>query len=189
MIHELIRQCRSFRRFYEETSIDREILKVFVDCARLSSSSANLQPLKYIISNDPQKNGLIFPCLSWAGYLKDWSGPPEGERPSAYIIILGDKDISKNINCDQGIAAQSIRLCASEKGFGGCIIGLINKRKLAEAAGIPDQYEILLVIALGKPKETVVIEKLGRQNNIRYWRDKEETHHVPKRSLDSIIIE
>jgi hypothetical protein len=61
-----------------------------VNLARLSASAANLQPLRYILSNDPHKNELIFSCLAWAAYLKDWPGPPEGERPSAYIIMLGD---------------------------------------------------------------------------------------------------
>ena len=83
-----------------------------------------------------KKNALIFPCLSWAGYLKDWPGPSEEERPSAYIIILGDTKISKSINCDHGIAAQSILLNLSEKGFGGCIIGLIDRPKLRKILNI-----------------------------------------------------
>ena len=87
----------------------------------------NAQPLKYIISNNPEKNQLIFPTLAWAGYLKDWPGPIEGERPSAYLIMLGDKSISENFFCDHGIAAQSILLGAVEKELGGCIIMSIQR--------------------------------------------------------------
>ena len=159
-----------------------------MDLARLSASAANRQPLKYILSCDPKRNVLIFPHLAWAGYLKDWGGPQEGERPSAYIIILGDKEISRSFGCDHGIAAQSILLGAVERGLGGCIIGSIRREKLRQALQIPDRYEILLVLALGKPKEKVVIETLGPDGDIRYWRDKEGVHHVPKRSLDEIII-
>ncbi|UCC90096.1 MAG: nitroreductase family protein, partial [Anaerolineales bacterium] len=88
MIRDLILRNRTRRRFHPEVAIRVESLRELVDLARLSPSAANLQPLRYILSCDPQKNALIFPHLGWAGYLKDWPGPEEGERPSAYIIIL-----------------------------------------------------------------------------------------------------
>ncbi len=188
MLSDLVLRNRSYRRFYQEVTIDLETLKELVDLARLSASASNKQPLKYILSCDPERNGLIFPHLGWAGYLKDWPGPSEGERPSAYVIILGDKDIRQSFGCDHGIAAQSILLGATEKGFGGCMIGSVQKDGLREALGIAPQYEILLVIALGKPKETVVIEAVGPDGDIKYWRDDEGRHHVPKRSLDELIL-
>ena len=187
MIKELILKNRSYRRFSQETAIDTDTLREFIDLARLSASGANLQPLKYILSNEPQKNALIFPHLAWAGYLKDWSGPVDGEQPSAYIIILGDTEITKAVGCDHGIAAQSILLGAAEKGLGGCMIGSIKKEGLRQNLKIPARYEILLVLALGKPQETVVIDTLGADGDIKYWRDGENVHHVPKRKLDDII--
>lgn len=183
---DLIKHCRSYRRFYEDYKIDEKLLRELVDLARLSASAANLQPLKYILSYNPSKNNLIFPTLSWAGYLKDWPGPEKGERPSAYIIILGDKTISKSFDCDCGIAAQNILLGAAEKGLGGCMIGSIDRDLLRKNLNIPRQYDILLVIALGKPKEKVVIEE--SKGDIKYFRDKDNTHHVPKRLLDEIIL-
>jgi len=188
-LRELVLQNRSYRRFNQEATVDIEILKQLVDLARLSASGANLQPLKYMLFNEAQKNATIFPHLAWAGYLGDWPGPQEGERPSAYIVILGDKNISNSIECDHGIAAQSILLGAAERGLGGCMIGSIKKEGLRSALSIPDEYEILLVIALGSPKETVRLEDAGPDGNIKYWRDDDDVHHVPKRSLDEIIIE
>jgi len=188
MIRDLILKNRSYRRFHQEVAIEPETLRELVDLARLSASAANKQPLKYILSCDPQKNGLIFPHLTWAGYLEDWPGPSEGERPSAYIVILGDTEISQSFGCDHGIAAQSILLGATEKGLGGCIIGSIDREGLRKALGIPPRYEILLVLAIGKPRETVVIETVGPDGDIKYWRDDEGIHHVPKRPLDEIII-
>ncbi len=188
MIRDLIVKNRSYRRFYEEVSIELGTLRQLVDLARLSSSAGNLQSLKYILSSDPQKNALIFPHLAWAGYLKDWSGPCEGERPSAYIIILGDTQISRSFGCDHGIAAQSILLGATEKGLGGCIIGSIKREELRKALDIPSRYEILLVLALGRPREKVVIETVGPNGDIKYWRDSEGLHHVPKRALDELIV-
>ncbi|MFU8795912.1 MAG: nitroreductase family protein [Dehalococcoidia bacterium] len=188
MIRDLVLRNRSYRRFHQEVDISLATLKELVDLARLSPSAMNLQPLKYILSCDSAKNSLIFPHLGWAGYLKDWAGPREGERPSAYIIILVDTEISGSGGCDHGIAAQSIMLGATERGLGGCMMGSANKEGLRKALDIPSRYEALLVIALGKPKETVVIEELGGDGSIRYWRDAEGVHHVPKRALDDLII-
>lgn len=185
---ELILKNRSIRRFRQSQAIDQETLRQLVDLARLSASGANLQPLKYILSCDPEKNAVIFPHLRWAGYLKDWDGPAEGERPSAYIIVLGDKKISESAGCDHGIAAQSILLGAAERGLGGCMIGSIQRSELRKALNIPEQYEILLVLALGTPGEEVRIEDMKSGGDIRYWRDDQGTHHVPKRSLDELIL-
>jgi len=188
LLPQLILKNRSYRRFDEAVNIPHETLEELVSLARLSASGANRQPLKFMLSSDPQKNALIFPHLAWAGYLTDWPGPEEGERPSAYIIILGDTEISKNVGCDHGIAAQSILLGAVELGFGGCMIASIKKQELQHALGLPDRYEILLVIALGKPKEAVVIETVAADGNIKYWRDAQGAHHVPKRTLDELIV-
>jgi len=189
MIRDLIMKNRTYRRFFQEVAIDRQTLRELVDLARLSASAGNLQPLKYVLSCEPQRNALIFPHLAWAGYLKDWPGPCDGERPSAYVIILGDTQIAKSFGCDHGIAAQSILLGATERGLGGCIIGTVKRDELRKALDIPSGYEILVVLALGKPAETVMIETVGPAGDVKYWRDSESVHHVPKRALDDIILD
>jgi nitroreductase len=188
MIRDLVLRNRSYRRFYEEIDITLETLKELADLARLSASAMNAQPLKYIVSCDRQRNSLILPHLVWATFLKTWPGPAEGERPSAYVVILGDTEVSRFWDYDAGIAAQSILLGATEKGLGGCMIANIRKEGLRKALNIPGQYEILLVLALGKPKEKVVIETVGPGGDTKYWRDSEGVHHVPKRPLDEIIV-
>jgi nitroreductase len=188
MIQDLVRKNRSYRRFHQEVSISMETLRELVDLARLSASGANIQPLKYVLACAPERNALVFPHLAWAGYLRDWAGPDEGERPSAYIIILGDTEIKKNFGVDHGIAAQSILLGATEKGLGGCIIASIDREGLREVIDIDARYEILLILALGQPKETVVIDPVGPDGDIKYWRDDTQVHHLPKRALDEIIV-
>jgi len=189
MIKDLVKKNRTYRRFYEDFAIKRNALEDLVDLARLSASAANRQPLKYILSWGKNKNDLIFPTLAWAGYLKDWQGPIEGERPSAYIIILFDTEISKNYWCDPGIAAQSILLGATEKGLGGCIFASVKRDELRSALKIEERYEILYVLAVGKPREKVVLETVGPEGDIKYWRDSQGVHHVPKRPLEEIIID
>lgn len=186
-LHTLIEKSRSYRRFEESYRVESETLISLVDLARLSPSSANRQPLKYILISKLSESEAVFPLLRWAGYLEEWNGPAPGERPSAYIIILGDQLVHKSFSVDHGIAAQSIMLGATEAGLGGCIIASVARNELRALLKIEERYEILLVLALGKPAEKVVIDTV-RENDIKYWRDEQDVHHVPKRSLDDLII-
>jgi len=187
-IKEIVLKNRSYRRFHEDTPVELNTLKELVDLARNSASGLNLQPLKFILSSKPERNALIFPQLGWARLIANWPGPAEGERPSAYIVIVGDSKIGANFATDCGIAAQSILLGATEKGLGGCMIATIRKKELAQLLNLDSRYEILLVIAIGRPKEKVVLEPLGKDGDTRYWRDEQGVHHVPKRALEDIII-
>ncbi len=188
MIDDLIRSNRSCRRFYEEHAVGLQTLQELVDLARLSASAANLQPLKYVLCCDVAKNTEIFACLGWAGYLKDWPGPAPGERPAAYIIMLNDTRISTDAGCDHGIAAQSILLGARERQLAGCMIGSVKRNQLKDILAIDEHFQILLVLAVGKPRETAVIETMGADGRVQYWRDADGVHHVPKRALEEIIV-
>ncbi|HER43490.1 MAG TPA: GNAT family N-acetyltransferase, partial [Candidatus Eisenbacteria bacterium] len=184
----LVTGSRSVRRFREDAAVSRERLEELVGMARLAPSGGNKQPLKFMLSSGHPRNGMIFPHLRWAGYMKDWDGPAEGERPAAYIVILGDREITEAFGTDHGIAAQTLMLGAASMGLAGCIIGSVDRGGLRVVLGIPVRYEILYVIAIGFPAEDVVIEDV-RDGEIRYWRSEDGVHHVPKRSLGEIIFE
>lgn len=186
MIRDLIIKNRSYRRFISSIEISYKQIEKWIELARFSASGRNMQPLKYAVCHDAETNKKIFPNLSWAGFLSNWKGPAENERPTAYIAVLHDKLLSDNYYCDDGIAMQSILLGAVEDGFGGCIIGSVNKNKVAKILSLPNNLEILYLIALGKPAEKCVLENM-KDDDIKYWRDSNNIHHVPKRSLDSII--
>lgn len=216
-VREALHKSRSYRRFWQNVQIPETDMLVIADAARLSPSGRNIQALKFLLSFDEETNRKIFPTLAWAGYLTDWAGPEEGERPSAYIVQLLDTRIATSTFCDEGITAQSMLLQATELGYGGCIIAAVKRKELKEALGLPEYYEIKFVIALGKPKETVVLEDMGgrtshtdlaahdsdkpgtvhnchetgtgrRSDDYRYWRDPDGTHHVPKRPLRDIVL-
>lgn len=188
-MNRLTLKNRSIRRFKEKHRIDHKKLRKLVNLARQSASGANLQPLKFILSSSLERNQLIFPTLSWAGYLQDWAGPEEGERPAAYIILLGDTELGNSFQYDAGIASQSITLGAVELGLGACLIGSLRRKTLRQALAIPEKYQILLVIALGKPAEEVVLDPVELGQDIKYWRDDKDRHHVPKRELDELILD
>lgn len=189
MLKDLVTACRTYRRFYEETAISPDTLRELVDLARMTASTANSQALKYKLCYTPEDNEKVFETLGWAGALPDWDGPEKGERPSAYIIILCDLLLGKNKMYDDGITAQTIMLGAVEKGYGGCILANVKRSRLAELLGIDtEKYSIDLVLALGKPKEEVVVVPVGEDGDIRYYRDENQVHYVPKRSLEDIIL-
>ena len=184
----LVQKNRSYRRFDEQYLVDRSILHDLIKLAQYCPTGNNMQPLKFWLSNTKPMNEAIFQHLGWAASLKEWKGPNVGERPVAYIIILGDTRIQVNFGVDFGIAAQTILLGAVEKDLGGCMIASIHRDELAEALNIPDHFRILLVVALGKPVEGVVTEPIGADGSVRYYRDSNLVHHVPKRSLDELIV-
>ncbi|RLC52126.1 MAG: nitroreductase [Candidatus Cloacimonadota bacterium] len=187
MLKDLVAKNRSYRRFYQDVTISTNSLLELIELARLTATGANKQSLKFKLINNTKENEKVFSCLSWAGYLADWKGPEEGEKPSAYIIILNDTTIKQNPQYDVGLACQSILLGAVEKGLGGCIFASVNREQLREYFVVPEEYDITLVIALGKPKEEVVIDDVIN-GNIKYWRDDKQVHHVPKRKLEDILL-
>lgn len=192
MIRELIVKTRSIRRFKEDERLDETVLRELIDLARLGGSARNSQPLRYMMVTDRQLGARIFPHLGWAGYLTDWPGPAEGERPPAYVICLLDRRCCKGpegeARVDLGIATQNLLLGAAERNIHGCRIGSFSPAvsELLQIDG--SRYKLLLVIALGRAAEEVVLEEAGPDGDIRYWRDRRQVHHVPKRALADIII-
>ena len=187
MIRDLIIRNRSYRRFDSSVKISIKQLKSWIELARFSASGRNMQPLKYAVSTKEEINAKIFPNLGWAGYLSNWEGPAENERPVAYIAVIHDKSLAEGYFCDDGIAIQSIILGAVEEDFGACIIGSFNRNKVTKILKLPQHLKILWLIALGKPAEECILEDV-KNNDIEYWRDEKNIHHVPKRSLDEIIL-
>ena len=188
MFIDVMKKTRSYRRFRQEPAPSMHDLEKLIDIARLTPSTSNKQPLKYILVTDKRRLPEVFSCLKWAGYLQDWAGPSLEEQPTAYIIILNDPALSKSPGIDVGLAAQSIILGAQEQGYGACLLAAINRPRLRELLDIQANLEIQLVVALGTPGEEVHLTSVDSTGDIRYWRDDEGVHYVPKRSRADLII-
>lgn len=187
MLKELLQKNRSYRRFFQDVRLTEAELRELVDLTRYCASGRNAQALRYRAVVDEKTCEQVFHTLAWAGYLKDWPGPEEGERPSAYLIQLLDTSIVENCLCDDGIQAQTILLGAVEKGYGGCIIKAFKNDALREILQLPEHLKIMYVLAIGKPKETVVLEDM-KDGDFRYWREPDGSHHVPKRPLEDLLV-
>ena len=192
MLHDIVKTCRSYRRFDERERLDRALLVSWVDAARLVASSGNAQPLRYAVVDDEAGCERVFACCAWAKALADWDGPEPGERPAAYIVVCRDlgRALTDTFTAwDEGIAAQTVMLQAVEAGFGGCIVASFKKRSLTEALGIDaERFQPDLVLALGKPVEDVRIVDLPAGGATEYWRDEAGVHYVPKRALSDVLL-
>lgn len=190
MLKDLVKQNRSYRSFDGSFEITRETLLDLVDCARFTPSSINMQPFQYFLSYKPETNDIIYPLTAWARLLPGFEGPAEGHRPTAYIIVCTDTTIGPEtrFRTDVGIVSQTIMLAAVEKGFGGCMIGNYNPKKVSEALNLPENLVPSLILALGKPDETIIMTELEKGGNARYYRDENGQHYVPKRKLEDITF-
>jgi len=185
---DLVLANRSYRRFDGAHAIGDAVLRDLVGLARTTPSAANRQPLKYVLSCSAEGNALVYETLAWAAYLPEWKGPPVPERPTGYVVILLDRSITQAADIDVGISAQTILLGAVERGLGGCMFASVKREELARRLGIPDTLAVALVIALGRPVEKVVLDDLAPGGSIKYWREPDGTHHVPKRRIDELIL-
>ncbi|MDZ7821654.1 MAG: nitroreductase family protein [Candidatus Marinimicrobia bacterium] len=187
MLKELLLRNRSYRRFEQKPVMSLEDLKDLVTAARLSPSARNDQPVKFILLHSRKACDSIFPCCSWAGYLKGWKGPAEDERPTSYIIVLGDTQISGKVRYRRRDHVPEHAAHGRGKGYGGCMLGSIDRDVIRRSFAISDRYIIRYVLALGKPSEKAVVEAM-ENGDTHYYRDERDVHHVPKRGLRELIV-
>lgn len=185
MFAELVKEARTYRRFDESDPITADTLRNLIDIARISSCGGNSQKLRYLIVSTPEDRAKLFSKVTWAAAIKDWDGPVEGERPTGYIMILSEA----NSGINTGIAAQTIQLAATEAGYGSCMMGAIKRDEIKAEFNIPEEMNLHLVLAIGKPAETVIIEPMPEDGSTAYWRSEEGVHHVPKRSLTDVLVD
>lgn len=189
MFQQLVEKNRSYRGFDESVTMTTKQLEELVALARICPCGVNRQPLKYFISADKSLNDVIYPCITWAGLLKGRL-PYPNTKPAGYIVICADTNIAPNPSAtatDVGIVAQTMLLGATEMGLGGCMLGAVDMKKLAEIIKLDPQYVIRLVLAIGKPNETVVLTE-AIDGDVKYYRTDDDIHYVPKRPLSELII-
>ncbi len=183
---ELVKKNRSYRRFYEDRPVTKKELVEFIDIARNTPSGANSQKNRYLVFDGAEGIEKVFPYIRWAGFYKDWDGPEAGERPTGFIVMLKPEGV--NTAQDEGIKGQTIMLAAVEAGFGGCFIGNIDREGLKKSITIPEGFEVSLILAIGTPKENVILHDVKATDDLKYYRDGEQNQHVPKVQLKDLIL-
>ena len=185
-VYDLIIQRRTLRKF-QQKPVSTGLLDQLLDAGRLAPVGGNVQPLEFIAVHDPATVAALFPLTRWAGYLTN-GGPQPGEEPTAYVVILHNHAVKSPVaDQDIGFAAESIILTALDAGVASCALGALDRPAIAALLEIPPDREVALVIALGYPAETAVMEEM-RGDDVKYWRDASGVHHVPKRKKESVAF-
>ena len=188
---EIVIKNRSYRGYDESHTLTREELAELVDMARLTPSAMNGQPFSYYVASEKEQLDIVQPLTKWAAALPQMTLPHEGKCPTGFIVICQNMEVSENLQqyrTDLGIVAQTMCLGATAKGLGCCMIGNFNGKKLQEALGLSEQFFPLLVVAVGKPDETIVIKEIEKGEPTKYYRDENDVHYVPKRKLEDILL-
>lgn len=191
MLKDIVKYSRSYRGYDETYRFTKEELMDFVDCARYAPSSVNAQPFRYYISWEKEEVDIIQGLTKWARALPDMQLPHKGKCPTAFVIICQDTNLSDAMNRyhrDVGIVAQTMLLAAAEKGLGGCMIGNFGAQSVKETLKLPENLQPMLIVAFGKPDEKIVLTEIEEGESIKYYRDENDVHYVPKRKLQDIVV-
>jgi nitroreductase len=185
-ISDLIAGRRTVRSFKPD-AIPRAFLERMAETARLAPSAANLQPLEFVLIDDPGVRADIFPCLKWAAYIVPAGNPAPGHEPAAYIVALVNTKIrEKMFEYDVGAAMENMIVAAMGEGIGSCWLLSIDRERIREILKVPaDGYRIDSVLALGYPDESPLVEELAE--SCKYWKDENGVLHVPKRKSADVI--
>lgn len=191
MLKDLVRANRSYRGYDESRRVTKEELLEMVDCARLAASSVNRQPLQYYLAWEKEEADRIFAVTKWAKGLPELTLPHKGKAPTAFIVICQNTQLGESLarfQKDIGIVAQTMLLAAAEMGLGGCMIGNFNAGQLKETLGLAEHLAPMLVVAVGKPDEEIVLTEIKPGESVDYYRDENDVHYVPKRRLEDLVL-
>ena len=191
MFLDLVKQARSHRGFRQDRKVTRQELEHLVECARFTPAARNDQVLKYYLAEKTETVAAIQPLTKWAGALAELHLPRKGAEPVAYIVICLDGSLAENpapYQRDVGIVAQTMLLAAAEMGLNGCMIGSFAAGELREKLGLPEAIKPQLLLALGEGTDRIVMTDVGEDGSTTYYRDAEDTHYVPKRTLEQLIL-
>lgn len=191
MLKDLLKACRSYRGYDESYHFTEEELMELVDHTRYAASSMNIQPLKFYLAWEKEEVDRIQPLTGWAKQMPEMELPHKGMCPTAFIIICQDLSVDDRLarfHRDVGIVAQTILLAAAEKGLGGCMIGSYGAKPVKECLHLPENLMPMLIVALGKPAEKIVLTEIEDGEDFKYYRDENDVHYVPKRKLKDIVV-
>jgi nitroreductase len=139
-------------RSFSGQPIPDEILQAVLDAGRWAPSSYNEQPWRFIVAR--KGNGTSFQNLLSVlmPFNQDWA-----KNASVLILTVARKNFSHNESPnsyglhDTGAALAYIMLQASASGISAHAMAGFDHAKAREVAGIPAEFEIGAVIALGYP--------------------------------------
>lgn len=141
---EVIRNRFSCRQ-YSAKAVEREKLDAILEAGRLAPTAKNLQEQRiYVVQSEEalKKIDSVTPCRYGA--------------PTVLVVAFnknhvftypgGKRDSGAE---DAAIVATHMILAAADEGLNSCWINFFEPEKMAEAMGLPENEEVLMVMDLG----------------------------------------
>ncbi len=182
----LLRKNRSHRAFDTSYTVAKRQLEAIVSVNDKLPSGRNAQTLRFRLLDAPGGGEDFCRFLHLGGYLPELHLPEPGTEPKAFIIVCSTEAESPIVNIDLGISLQSMALKAVEIGLNALIVKAFNRQEIREALGLP--LDPLAVLAIGKGTERIVLDEVHTGSDLRYYRDADGTHHVPKIAVPDLLI-
>ncbi len=184
-LDSLLLKNRSYRGYDKNHVVNTGMLKLIVGVNTKIPSARNQQVLRFKLITKDSGAERVLHNIKLGGALPELHLPFDGTEPEAFIIVCSTVAENKMVDIDAGISVQSMLLKAVEMGLNGIIIGAFNKENIVKEFQIP--YEPLLIIAIGKGKETIRLQEISESDSHKYYREN-GTHIVPKVKLEDLII-
>jgi len=168
---------RSVRKFLDKP-VDHETLEQVIALAAYAPSWKNTQISRYIAIEDravldticrdflPEHNANIVsgaPLLIAQTFIKNRCGY---ERDGSFSTQR--KDGWQHYDC--GIAAQTFCLAAHDSGLGTVIMGIFPNKELGEFLNVPEDQELMALIAVGWPDQEPVAPKRKDVETLLSWK-------------------
>ena len=182
----LLRKNRSHRAFDTSYTVAKRQLEAIVSVNDKLPSGRNAQTLRFRLLDAPGGGEDFCRFLHLGGYLPELHLPVPGTEPKAFIIVCSTEAESPIVNIDLGISLQSMALKAVEIGLNALIVKAFSRQEIKEALGLP--LDPLAVLAIGKGTERIVLDEVHTGSDLRYYRDADGTHHVPKIAVPDLLI-
>lgn len=183
-LRRLLQHNRSYRGYDNSFVVREDQLRRIIEVATLCPSARNQQVLRFrpVLKDESDK---VLSHIRLGGALPELHLPFPGSEPNAFVVICSTVEESKYVDMDLGIVAQSMLLQATEIGLGGICIGAFDHEPIKEALNLA--YEPLLVLAIGRPKESIELVECHEGDSLTYYRNN-DIHYVPRLSLDDLIL-
>lgn len=179
-VKEALQKRRTVRLFEQKNVPDSDLAEM-IDCARVTSCASNLQQLRYIIIRDTKLLKDIFPLTAWANLVRPSRTPVWGiSAPRCFIAVIASASANQVIHADAGAAIQSMQTMAWSRGLGCCWLGSIQREQIKILLELPDDKQVLYLVAVGYPAEKPVAEDVQEGQSIFYYLDDQQRLHVPK---------
>jgi len=176
-VKHAIVERRAYRSL-EPVEITEEIIYDLAECAQLSASCFNNQPWRYIFVNNSEVLKEMHEAFSSSN---KWA-----ENASMIIVVFSKKELDCMIRdreyylFDIGMATGFIILRATEIGLVAHPIAGYSPKKTREILGIPDDYNVIALVIVGKHSEKI--------NTVLSEKQVESEKRRPKRiSLDKFM--